>query len=530
MTPKTFYITCAIDYVNSNPHLGTAYEKIAADALARYHRLVGDDVYFLMGTDEHSLKVERAARKQGLEPLAYTDTMAARFEEVWRSLELSYDVFIRTSEARHHRSVQEIFRRINDRGDIFKGKYEGCYCVGCEGFKQEKDLIEGLCPVHRTQPDWIEEENYFFRLSRYAQPLLDHFNAHPDFLVPVSRRNEIVKVIEGGLEDISVSRPGSGWGVPLPLDATQRVYVWFDALINYITGAGFASDAPEDKERFARFWPADLHVIGKDITRFHAVIWPAMLMSAGVPLPKQILGHGWVTFKGEKLSKSLGNIVEPLSVTSKFGPDPLRYYLLKEVPLSRDGDFTWDLFIERYNSELANDLGNLVSRTITMAVKYFGGTVPAVCDLENGGPDRDLHGVAERALAECRHAFDELAVDEAIAAAWSLVRRANQYIEETAPWKVAKEAGPIVAGDPLSEGAARLATIMNALLESVRLSALMLTPILPGKCAEIRARLKSGVAESDLSFAQAVWAPVEFRPAEPLTKPEPLFPRIEAEA
>ncbi len=520
MPGKTFYITCAIDYVNSNPHLGTAYEKIAADALARYHRLAGREVYFLMGTDEHSLNVERAAREQGLSPLEYTDRMAARFESVWADLNLGYDVFMRTTEPRHRRSVQELFRRIQEAGDIYKGKYEGYYCVSCEAFKQEKDLVDGLCPIHRRKPDWIEEENWFFRLSKYQEPLLAHFRAHPDFLVPASRRNEIVNVIESGLEDISVSRPGSGWGVPLPLDGTQRVYVWFDALINYITAIGFAAGDPAEAERFARWWPADLHVIGKDITRFHAVIWPAMLMAAGVELPKQILGHGWVTFKGEKLSKSLGNIVEPLEVTGRFGPDPLRYYLLKEVPLDRDGDFTWELFIERYNTELANDLGNLVSRTVSMAVKYFEGALPEVYAPESPGPDADLREAAEAAVAGVRRGFEGLAVDEAIAAAWALVRRANQYIEETAPWKLAK--------DPA--GRDRLATVMHGLLESVRLSALLLTPIMPGKCAEIRDRLHRGGAEEALTLDDARWAPLEFPPAEALTRPEPLFPRIDTGA
>ncbi len=518
MTAKTRYITCAIDYVNSNPHLGTAYEKIAADALARYHRLAGEDVYFLMGTDEHSLNVERAARKLGQEPLAYTDTMAARFEDTWRSLELSYDVFIRTSEPRHARAVQEFFRRVQEAGDVYKGKYTGYYCVSCEAFKQEKDLVDGLCPIHRTKPDWIEEENWFFRLSKYQEPLLRHFRRHPDFLVPESRRNEIVNVIESGLEDISVSRPGSGWGVPLPLDPAQRVYVWFDALINYVTAAGFASDDPAERARFEAVWPADLHVIGKDITRFHAVIWPAMLMSAGLALPKRILGHGWVTFRGEKLTKSLGNIVEPLEVTSRFGPDPLRYYLLKEVPLDRDGDFTWDLFIERYNTELANDLGNLVSRTVSMAVKYFGGDLPADCALEPSGPDAELRAAAERAVAETRAGFEGLAVDRAIAGVAALVRRANQYIEETAPWKEAK--------DPAR--GERLGTLLNALLESVRLAALLLTPVMPGKCAGIRERLQAPGAEDALTLADARWDPAAFRPARPLVRPEPLFPRIEA--
>ena len=515
---RTFYLTCAIDYVNSMPHLGTAYEKIAADAIARYHRLAGDTVYFLMGNDEHSTNVERAAKKEGMDPQSYTDGMASRFESVWATLELSYDAFIRTSEPRHHRAVQELFRRIHEHGDIFKGKYKGFYCVSCEAFKQEKDLVDGLCPVHRTQPDWIEEENYFFSLSKYQKPLLEHFKKHPEFLIPKTRRNEIVNVIESGLEDISISRPGTGWGVPLPLDPSQRVYVWFDALINYITAVGFAAEGEED--RFSRFWPANLHVIGKDITRFHAIIWPAMHMSAGVPVPQQVLGHGWVTFKGEKLSKSLGNIVDPLEVTAAYGPDPLRFYLLNEVPLDRDGDFTWDLFIERYNTELANDLGNLVSRSISMVVKYFEGSPPKICDLQSEGLDAELLSTANAAVENYRAAFERHAVDEAIAASWTLIRRANQYIEETAPWTLAKN----------PDQKARLATVMNALLESVRLTAILLTPVMPGKCDDILDRLKMEGPGADLTLDAARWAPLEFRPQGALERPTPLFPRIEVES
>jgi len=513
MSGKKFYITCAIDYVNSVPHLGTAYEKIAADAIARYRRMAGDDVYFLMGNDEHSLNVQRAAQAQGMDPKAYTDQMAGKFETVWKRLDLSYDVFIRTTEPRHHRSVQAVFSAIQEKGDIYKGKYEGFYCVSCESFKQEKDLVDGNCPIHHTKPDWISEENYFFRLSAYQERLLEHFRDNPTFLIPESRRNEVLKVIEGGLEDISVSRPGSGWGVPLPIDPSQRVYVWFDALINYITAVGYGD--PAEAETFSRWWPADLHVIGKDITRFHCVIWPAMLMSAGIPLPKQVLGHGWVTFKGEKLSKSLGNIVDPLEIVEKFGADPLRYYLLKEVPLDRDGDFTWDLFVERYNTELANDLGNLVSRTVTMAVKYFDGILP----MPKPGEGAELQAAAEETVASHRAAFDRLAVHEAIAAVRALLRRANQYIEETAPFKLAKD--PALRGE--------LAAVLNALLESVRLSALLFTPVMPGLCGQIRDVIRSHVTGPELSLNQARWAPEAFRPSSPLEKPAPLVPRIDSD-
>jgi methionyl-tRNA synthetase len=423
-------------------------------------------------------------------------------------------VFIRTTEPRHHRSVCRVFEAIHENRDIFKGKYEGYYCVSCEGFKQEKDLDRGKCPIHQTEPQWIEEENYFFRLSKYAAPLLEHFRAHPEFLIPESRRNEIVNVIESGLDDISVSRPGSGWGVPLPIDSGQRIYVWFDALINYITAVGYGD--PGAGARFAHWWPADLHVIGKDITRFHCIIWPAMLLSAGIALPKQVLGHGWVTFRGEKLSKSLGNIVDPLEAAEKFGPDPLRYYLLKEVPLDRDGDFTWGLFIERYNTDLANDLGNLVSRTVTMAVKYFDGVLPG--NLEPEGPDLALAGAAAGAAAAYRRHFEAHAVDKAITAVWALIRAANRYIEETAPFRLAK--------DDAQRG--RLGTVLNHLLESVRLTALLLTPIMPEKCAMIRETIRQAPPEDALTLDDARWDPLAYRPADPLAKPSPHFPRIEA--
>ena len=329
MTKDKFYITTAIDYVNASPHIGTAYEKIAADFLARAKRLAGYDVHFVMGADEHSVNVAREAANRGLAPLAYCDQMEARFREVWAHLDISFDDFVRTTQLRHHRAVQALFAAVHAAGDIYKGAYKGYYCDSCEAFLQAKDLVDGKCPTHKREPRWLEEENYFFALSRFGPQLQQHITAHPEFIQPEMRRNEILKVIEGGLEDVSVSRSGVEWGIPLPLDAAHVVYVWFDALINYISALGWPDD---DAGLTRRYWPADLHVIGKDITRFHCLIWPAMLLAAGLPLPRTVWGHGFVTVNGEKLSKSLGNIIAPEAVTERFGVDGFRYLFLREVP------------------------------------------------------------------------------------------------------------------------------------------------------------------------------------------------------
>jgi methionyl-tRNA synthetase len=500
-----FYLTTAIDYVNSRPHLGTAYEKIAADVIARYKRLAGFDTRFVMGNDEHSQNVFRRAKELGEEPLAYCDRMAHEFTDVWRRLDVSFDDFIRTTEPRHKAGVQELVRRMAAAGDIYEGHYEGWYCVSCEAFKQEKDLVEGLCPIHRTKPDWLREKNYFFRLSKYQAPLLAHVRERPEFIVPEIRRNEILRLLESGLEDISVSRAGQAWGIPMPDDPSSVIYVWVDALINYITAVGFGTDPG----LFGTWWPANLHVIGKDITRFHCVIWPAMLMSAGVPVPRQVFGHGWLHLKGEKMSKSLGTTVEPLEAAQRFGPDPLRLYLVKEISFGSDGDFTWDRYEERYNVDLANNLGNLVSRAAAMADKYRRGSL-----LPGGGSDGRLPGVAGDALETYARDMDAYALDGAVAAAFRIVDAANEYIAGTEPWAIAR--------DPAQ--ADRLSQVLFDVAEAVRIAAVLLLPVIPRSAAEILRRVGDTRPAADVRLSHARWrADGERR----VLKGDPLWPRIE---
>ena len=503
-----FYLTTAIDYVNSRPHLGTAYEKVTADVIARYRRLCGVSTHFLMGNDEHSQNVYQRALELGLEPRVFCDEMEQVFRGVWAKLDVSFDDFIRTTEERHRVAVTTLVQRIADAGDLYEGEYEGWYCVSCEAFKQDKDLVDGDCSVHHTRPEWIKEKNHFFRLSKYRVRLLQHYDANPNFLQPDARRNEMLRLLEGGLEDISVSRTGQSWGIPLPFDPSSVVYVWFDALINYIAAVGYGSD----DERFQTWWPADLHVVGKDITRFHAVVWPAMLMSAGLELPRRVFGHGWVNWQGQRMSKSLGTSVDPLEAADRLGPDPLRLYLVKEIAYGHDGDFTWKRFEERYNVDLANNFGNLVNRVAVMAHKYRGGRLAPV-----PGATPQLADRAASAVRRYRAAMDEHQLHVGMATAFDLIDATNEFITRSEPWVLART----------PDRRAELDQALFEMAEAVRIAAVLLWPAMPASCTEILRRMGQVGPINEIQFDRdTAWAGGERQ----IVKGPPLWPRIEATA
>jgi methionyl-tRNA synthetase len=469
---KRFYITAAIDYANGPPHMGHAIEKIGIDAMARYRRLRGESVHFLVGMDEHGLKVLQSADAAGVSPQEWVDGLAARFQDAWQRLAISHDDFIRTTEARHRPAVEEMIRRLDAAGDLYTGRYEGNYCVGCEAFKREDELVreEGRpprCPVHPTRDVvWMEEENWFFRLSRYQDRLLKLLDDRPGFIQPESRLNEIRRVIEGGLDDISVSRSRLSWGIQWPGDEAHTVYVWLDALTNYLSAVGFPD------ERYRDFWPADFHVIGKDITRFHCIYWPAFLMSAGIALPDAVWAHGFVTVGGGKLSKSEGVRIELDDAVQRHGPDALRFFLLREIPWNGDGEFSWQRFDERYVAELADNFGNLANRTISMIERYRGGVVPA-------GGRTPLDEDITTALLRYRGAMDSQLLHQGVAAAIQLSHSANQYVDARAPWTQARDPGQ----------AAELDVTLAALARCVAALGTLLFPFMPNKMQDLAHRL-----------------------------------------
>ncbi|MEE2648946.1 MAG: methionine--tRNA ligase [Acidobacteriota bacterium] len=504
----SFYITCAIDYPNSRPHIGTAYEKIAADTIVRYKRLMGEDVFFLMGLDEHSQNVYKRAEEQGLEPITFTNQMEDVFRAAWTAVNVDFDDFIRTTQPLHRAAVKAMVDRVEAAGDLYEGVYKGFYCVSCEAYYGERGLVEGQCPVHETKPEFREEANVFFRLSAYQQRLKAHYEGHPEFVQPDYRRNELMSLLNEGLEDISVSRASGGWGIPMPGHEGQSVYVWFDALTAYLAATGF----PEETDTYKKFWPADMHLVGKDITRFHAIIWPAMLMSAGLPLPKTVFGHGWVLTGGGRMSKSMGNVMDPVATAERFGADALRYFLLREVPFGRDLEFDHERFIGRYNADLANDLGNLLQRTVGMAMKYQNGLL--------GGPgEGDVTGLSAAAQEEARTYCDAMDIYElqtGLKAIWSLVRAGNLAVDTHAPWELAKH--PDKAGE--------LDTVLSQLAALLRQIAILAYPFMPERSTAMAKALGQhpdpGMWRLD-NLHDPSLAPRQVQ------ETEPLFPRLDPE-
>ena len=465
---QTYYVTTPIYYVNDEPHLGHMYTTIAADVLARHQRLSGKDTFFLTGTDEHGQKVQQAAEQRGIEPIDLANQVVERYESLWPELNISHDDFIRTSSERHHKAVQAMWRRLEAAGAIYKDFYEDWYCVPCETYWTETQLKDAECWETHTCPDCqravekIQEESYFFRLSAFQEPLLKHIHANPDFIAPESRRNEVLRFVEGGLRDLSVSRTTFSWGIPVPGDEKHVIYVWIDALTNYLTAAGF----PE--QEVPKYWPADVHLIGKDILRFHAVYWPCMLMAAGLPLPQRIFAHGWWTVEGEKMSKSKGNALRPADLLAEYESDVLRYFLLREVPFGHDGDFSSDALKGRYNSELANDVGNLLNRSLAMLKKYNNSTLGARGDEQD--MDRALIADVEAMQRDVDAHVNSQAFHLALERINQVVKHGNRYVEDNAPWGLAK------SGDT-----ARLNTVLYHLVETLRLVAIQLSPFMPEK-------------------------------------------------
>jgi methionyl-tRNA synthetase len=509
---NTFYVTTPIYYPNDVPHIGHAYNAVATDFLARYHRLRGDDVFHLTGTDEHGLKLQRAAEAAGLEPQRWVDEMEPKWKEVWARLDIAYDDYIRTTEPRHKEAVAKLLTAVreNGRDDIYLGTYEGLYCVSCELYYTEGDLVDGNCPIHERPVERMSEENYFFRLSAYQDRLLQHYEDHPEAVQPDARRNEVLSLIKGGLQDFSISRTSFDWGIPLPWDQRHVTYVWFDALTNYVTAVGYASD----EERFRRWWPADVHMIGKDILRQHAIYWPAMLMAGGVNPPRQVFAHGFLTVGGRKMGKSNATAVHPFELVDHFGVDAYRYYFLREIQFGQDGSFSWESMVDRYNADLANGLGNLASRVLAMIDSYFQGSVP---EATVRGVDDEMRRVVRTRAKRFEDAMADVAVTGALAAPWEIVAAANQQLVKWEPWALAK--------DP--QRREEVASILYTSAEVLRILAVLISPAMPSAAGRLWEQLGLGEPiEAQRLPEAASWGGLQ--PGTRVRRGEALFPRLEA--
>ena len=510
MSKKTFFISTPIYYPSDNLHIGHAYCTSVADSIARFHRLEGEDVMFLTGSDEHGQKIQRKAEEQGIKPIEYVDKIVANFQLLWKKLNISNNDFVRTSQPRHENVVKNVLQKLYDQGDIYKKDYEGLYCVPCESFWLERQLVNGNCCPDCGRPvETFKEESYFFNLSKYQDRLLEYIKNNPEFIQPVSRRNEMINFINQGLEDLSITRTTFDWGIQVPFDHKHVVYVWFDALLNYFTGIGYGTD----DELFHKFWPGNIHLVGKEIVRFHSIIWPIMLMAMGEELPKQVYGHGWLVVDGDKMSKSKGNVINPLGLIEEFGSDAIRYFLLREINLGSDGNFSRDALINRINSDLANDLGNLLNRTIGMISKYHGGTIHKV-DVEDNEFDADLKKTIVDTIKSVTGEMNNMELGRAIKDVWALISRTNKYVDETAPWILAKD----------ETQADRLKAVMYNLAEALRIIAILIEPYIPDTTPKIYAQLGVEVPKQYL-LTDAVWGGIS--DGTKVQKAEPIFPRIE---